>query len=255
MSSLIHTSFTFWLSFCHSNIIRHYFCDILPLLALSCSDTHVNKILIFALGSLEVAVSLSTIFFSYLFILVTIVRIRLAEGRRKVFSTCTSHLTANVLLYGTLIFMYLCSSSSSALEKEPLVYMFYMTMTPMLKPLIYSLRNREVILFMIFCVIYLKAFFLVLVSMVDCALQIPVYFFLRSLSFTDNELVCTDIFMIEVYSVTATVIVLMLPFGVIIVSYLRILITILKMFYAEGYHKAFCTCLSHLTVILLFFGA
>ncbi|XP_038599063.1 olfactory receptor 1019-like [Tachyglossus aculeatus] len=117
LCSLIHTSFTFRLSFCHFHIICHYFCDIPPLLALSCSDTCVNKILIFAVGSLEVAVSLSTIF-SYLFILVTILRIHSAEGRHKAFSTCTSHLTANVLLYGTLIFTYLCPSSSSALDQS-----------------------------------------------------------------------------------------------------------------------------------------
>ncbi|XP_007655501.1 olfactory receptor 1052-like [Ornithorhynchus anatinus] len=144
LSSLIHTSFTFQLSFCHSNIIDHYFCDIPPLLALSCSDTRINEILIFALGSLEAAVSLSTIFFSYLFILLTVLRICSAEGRRKTFSTCTSHLTAVVLLYGTLTFIYLRPSSTSVLDQEPAVSVFYTTVIPMLNPLIYSLRNREV---------------------------------------------------------------------------------------------------------------
>ncbi|XP_038621172.1 olfactory receptor 1052-like [Tachyglossus aculeatus] len=144
LSSLIHTSFTFQLSFCHSNIIHHYFCDIPPLLALSCSDTRINEILIFSLGSLELAVSLSTIFFSYLFILITILRIRSAEGRLKAFSTCTSHLTAIVLLYGTLIFMYLRPSSSSVLDQKPVMSVLYTMVIPMLNPLIYSLRNREV---------------------------------------------------------------------------------------------------------------
>ncbi|XP_015279629.1 PREDICTED: olfactory receptor 5AS1-like [Gekko japonicus] len=144
MSSLVHTCFTFHLSFCSSNVINHFFCDIPPLLALSCSNTHINEILLFALcGSIQMSTFL-VILVSYFCILCTILRIQSSEGRHKAFSTCTSHLTAVALFYGTLLFMYLRPSSSYALDTDKIISVFYTVVFPMVNPLIYSLRNKDV---------------------------------------------------------------------------------------------------------------
>uniref|UniRef100_UPI0025416BFE olfactory receptor 5AS1-like n=1 Tax=Euleptes europaea TaxID=460621 RepID=UPI0025416BFE len=143
MSSLVHTWFTFHLSFC-SSVINHFFCDIPPLLALSCSNTHINEILLFALcGSIQMSTFL-VIIVSYFCILCTILKIQSAEGRHKAFSTCTSHLTAVALFYGTLLFMYLRPSSSYALDTDKIISVFYTVVFPMVNPLIYSLRNKDV---------------------------------------------------------------------------------------------------------------
>ncbi|XP_006116497.2 olfactory receptor 8U3-like [Pelodiscus sinensis] len=144
LSSAIHTCLTFRLSFCGSNVISHFFCDIPPLLALSCSDTSLNEMLLFILGSVEAAISLLIILVSYLFILAAVLRLPSTTGRRKACSTCTSHLTVVTMLYGTLAFMYLRPSSSYALDQDKGVSVFYTVVIPMLNPLIYSLRNTEV---------------------------------------------------------------------------------------------------------------
>ncbi|XP_053110426.1 olfactory receptor 5AS1-like [Hemicordylus capensis] len=144
MSSLVHTCFTFHLSFCDSRVINHFFCDIPPLLALSCSSTHISEILLFALCGFIQTSTFVVVFFSYAFILCTILKIPSAKSRHKAFSTCTSHLTAVALFYGTLIFMYLRPSSSYALNTDKIISVFYTVVFPMLYPLIYSLRNKEV---------------------------------------------------------------------------------------------------------------
>ncbi|XP_053254932.1 olfactory receptor 5AS1-like [Podarcis raffonei] len=143
-SSFMHTYFTFRLSFCNSNVINHFFCDIPPLLALSCSNTHFNEILLFALCGFIQTSTFVFILISYACILCTILRIHSAEGRHKAFSTCTSHLTAVTLYYGTLLFTYLRPSSSYALDTDKIISVFYTVIFPMLNPLIYSLRNEEV---------------------------------------------------------------------------------------------------------------
>ena len=103
----VHTVATFSLSFCASNEIRHVFCDIPPLLAISCSDTHTNQLLLFYLvGSIEI-VTVLIVLISYGFILLAILRMHSAEGRRKVFSTCGSHLTGVSIFHGTILFMYM----------------------------------------------------------------------------------------------------------------------------------------------------
>ncbi|XP_044871212.1 olfactory receptor 1044-like [Mauremys mutica] len=144
VDSMIYTCFTFRLSFCSSNIINHFFCDIPPLLALSCSDTHINEIVMFVFTSCITVSSLVTVLLSYLYIISTILQIRSAEGRRKTFSTCSFHLTAVVLLFGALLFMYLRPSSSYSMDTDKVASVFYMLMIPMMNPLIYSLRNTEV---------------------------------------------------------------------------------------------------------------
>ncbi|CAM4571097.1 olfactory receptor 5G3-like [Caretta caretta] len=144
VDSMIHTCFTFRLSFCSSNIINHFSCDILPLLALSCSDTHINEIVMFALTSCITVSSFVTVLLSYIYIISTILQICCAEGQGKAFSTCTFHLTAVVLSFGTLFFMYLRPTSSYSMDTDKVASMFYTLVIPMLNPLIYSLRNTEV---------------------------------------------------------------------------------------------------------------
>ncbi|XP_044538620.1 olfactory receptor 1019-like [Gracilinanus agilis] len=144
INSLTVTSSISRLSFCRASMVKSFFCDIRPLLALSCSDTEVCNILVFAFGAFIQMSSLLVIVVSYTFIITAIMRIRLAEGKRKAFSTCASHLTAVSLFYGTLIFMYLRPASNSASNQDQVVSIFYTMVIPMLNPIIYSLRNQEV---------------------------------------------------------------------------------------------------------------
>ncbi|XP_016055900.1 PREDICTED: olfactory receptor 5T1-like [Miniopterus natalensis] len=140
----VHTAATFSLSFCASNEIRHVFCDIPPLLAISCSDTHTNQLLLFYfVGSIE-TVTILVVLVSYGFILLAILRVHSGDGRRKVFSTCGSHLAGVAIYHGTILFMYVRPSSSYALDHDMIVSLFYTVVIPMLNPVIYSLRNRDV---------------------------------------------------------------------------------------------------------------
>ncbi|XP_003460853.2 olfactory receptor 5AR1 [Cavia porcellus] len=143
VSLVVHTSLTFSLNYCGSNIINHFFCEIPPLLALSCSDTYISEILLFSLcGFIEFSTIL--IIISYVFILVTIIRMTSTEGQLKAFSTCGSHLTGVTLFYGTVMFMYLRPTSSYSLDQDKWASVFYTIIIPMLNPLIYSLRNKDV---------------------------------------------------------------------------------------------------------------
>ncbi|XP_004621793.2 olfactory receptor 5T3-like [Sorex araneus] len=144
LHAVIHTVATFSLSYCASNEIKHVFCDIPPLLAISCSDTHANQLLLFYLvGAVEV-VTILIVLISYAFILVAILRMRSAEGRRKVFSTCGSHLTGVSIYHGTILFTYVRPSSGNASVHDMVVSVFYTIVIPMLNPIIYSLRNKDV---------------------------------------------------------------------------------------------------------------
>ncbi|XP_007057277.2 olfactory receptor 1009 [Chelonia mydas] len=144
VDSMIHTFCIFRLSFCSSNIISHFFCDIPQLLALSCSDTHINEIVMFAFIGCILVSSFVTVLLSYFYIISTILQIRSAEGQRKAFSTCTFHLTAVVIFYGIQLFIYLRPISRYSMDMDKIVSVFYTLVIPMLNPLIYSLRNMEV---------------------------------------------------------------------------------------------------------------
>ncbi|XP_039390432.1 olfactory receptor 1009-like [Mauremys reevesii] len=144
LDTMIHTIFTLRLSFCSSNVINHFFCDFPPVLSLSCSDTHVNDILKFALIGCVVVSSIVIILLSYAYIIITILRIHSAEGRRKAFSTCISHLTAVAMFHGSLLFMYFRPTTNCSLDTDKIASVFYTVVIPMLNPLIYSLRNKEV---------------------------------------------------------------------------------------------------------------
>ncbi|XP_070347612.1 olfactory receptor 8D4-like [Equus asinus] len=132
------------LTFCGPNVIKHYFCDIVPLIKLSCSSTYIDEILIFVIGGFNMVATSLTIIISYAFVLSSILHIHSKEGRSKAFSTCSSHLTVVFIFYGSLMFTYLKPASSSSLTQEKVSSVFYTTVIPMLNPLIYSLRNKEV---------------------------------------------------------------------------------------------------------------
>ncbi|KAM8969524.1 olfactory receptor 5B12-like [Sarcophilus harrisii] len=140
----IVTANIFSLSFCRSNILEHFFCDITPLLLLSCSDIHITEVVVFIVGIFTAFSPLLIIFTSYLLIFITILKIHSAEGREKAFSTCASHLTAVSIFYGTSMFMYLQPSSNHSMGSDKIVSVFYTMVIPMLNPLVYSLRNKDV---------------------------------------------------------------------------------------------------------------
>ncbi|XP_012386031.1 olfactory receptor 8H1-like [Dasypus novemcinctus] len=142
--SLLNLLFMNSLHFCNSNVIYHFFCETIPILALSCTDTHHTEIMLFILGSLNVSVSLITILVSYVSILSTILKINSTSAKRKAFSTCASHLLGVTIYYGSTIFIYLKPRKSYSLGKDQVASVFYTMVIPMLNPLIYSLRNKEV---------------------------------------------------------------------------------------------------------------
>ena len=143
-NAAIHTGMTFKLSFCGSNKINHFYCDTPALLKLSCSDTHINGIVIMAFSSVTVIGCVMIILTSYLCILVAILRMPSLEGRHRAFSTCASHLMAVTIFFGTILFMYLRPKTSYSMEQDKIVSVFYTVVIPMLNPLIYSLKNKDV---------------------------------------------------------------------------------------------------------------
>ncbi|XP_038598266.1 olfactory receptor 1019-like [Tachyglossus aculeatus] len=143
VNAIAHTSVLFRLSFCGSNIINHFFCDIPPLHAISSSDTHMAASVHFVFATIIIVNTILAIFLSYAHIAAAILRIHSTEWRRKAFSTCASHLMAVSILCGTLIFMYICPISSLSAYQIKVMSMFYSLVIPMLNPLIYSLSNKE----------------------------------------------------------------------------------------------------------------
>ncbi|KAM9767668.1 putative olfactory receptor 5AK3 [Dama dama] len=144
LNASVNTSFTFSLNFCKSNKINHFFCDEPPILALSCSSIYLNIMLLTVFVGFNLTFTVSVVIFSYMFILISILKISSAAGRKKAFSTCASHLTAVTIFYGTLSYMYLHHRTIESQEQEKMASVFYGIMIPMLNPLIYSLRNHDV---------------------------------------------------------------------------------------------------------------
>uniref|UniRef100_A0A8C9UJT8 G-protein coupled receptors family 1 profile domain-containing protein n=1 Tax=Spermophilus dauricus TaxID=99837 RepID=A0A8C9UJT8_SPEDA len=142
--AMVHTSRMSMLSFCESHIVSHYFCDILPLLTLSCSSIHINKILLFIIGGINTLGPTLAILISYVFILSSILHIRSTEGRAKAFGTYSSHLMAVGIFFVSITFMYLKPPSSNTMDQEKVSSVFYTAVIPMLNPLTYSLRNKDV---------------------------------------------------------------------------------------------------------------
>ena len=130
-------------SFCASHAIPHFFCDLLPLLKLACSDTHIFQLMMFAEAALSGMVPLTCVLVSYAHIIHTILRIPSAGGKHKVFSTCGSHLTVVTLFYGTLFLVYFQPSSSYSADTGMATSAVNTMVSPMLNPFIYSLRNSN----------------------------------------------------------------------------------------------------------------
>uniref|UniRef100_A0A8C8YRE6 Olfactory receptor n=1 Tax=Prolemur simus TaxID=1328070 RepID=A0A8C8YRE6_PROSS len=144
LSSLIATCSIYQHDFCGPNMINHFFCDLPPVLALSCSDTFTSQVVTFVVGVLVGVASVFVILISYGYIVAAVLKISSAEGRTKAFSTCASHLTAVTLFYGSGLFMYMRPSSSYSLNRDKVVSIFYAVVIPMVNPIIYSLRNKEI---------------------------------------------------------------------------------------------------------------
>ncbi|XP_032067984.1 olfactory receptor 1009-like [Thamnophis elegans] len=143
-NSVLQTACIFRLSYCGCNILKHFFCDIPKLLQLSCSESHLSESLsVFASGIVAMT-SVSVIIISYLCILSAILKINSMKGKRKAFSTCASHLTSVALLYGTGTFTYIHPNLKSGQDTDMVISIMYTLIIPMLNPLIYSLRNKEV---------------------------------------------------------------------------------------------------------------
>ena len=142
--AMAHTGCMLRLTFCDANTINHYFCDILPLLELSCTSTDISELEVFIVGGINIIVPSLTIFVSYGLILSNILHISSTEGRSKAFSTCSSHIIAVSLFFGSGAFMYLKPPSAVSMDEGKISSVFYTNMIPMINPLIYSLRNKDV---------------------------------------------------------------------------------------------------------------
>nr|XP_020010029.1 olfactory receptor 5B3-like [Castor canadensis] len=144
LNASIYTGNTFSLSFCKSNVVPHFFCDVLAVMVLSCSDGHANELVLICVASFNIFFALLVILISYLIIFITILKMHSAAGLHKAVSTCASHFTAVSIFYGTVIFMYLQPSSSHSMDTDKIASVFYTMIIPMLNPVVYSLRNKDV---------------------------------------------------------------------------------------------------------------
>ncbi|XP_039079419.1 olfactory receptor 8I2 [Hyaena hyaena] len=142
-NSLISVCVISSLAFCESSV-NHFFCDTTALLALSCADAFSTEMVIFVLAGITLLSSLLIITLTYIAIISAILRIQSAAGRQKAFSTCASHLMGVTVFYGSLIFTYLQPDNTSSLTQAQVASVFYTIVIPMLNPLIYSLRNKDV---------------------------------------------------------------------------------------------------------------
>ncbi|XP_063802639.1 olfactory receptor 12D1-like [Pseudophryne corroboree] len=143
-TSLVHAVMTSQLPFCNIKRVKHFFCDVKPVIKLACKDIHVNEL---TLTIVTGFLSTSTFFLttlSYVYIITHLLKIRSSKGRSKAFSTCSSHLTIVILFYGTAMCTYLGPASENSIEKDRVAAILFTVITPTLNPLIYTLRNKEV---------------------------------------------------------------------------------------------------------------
>ncbi|XP_037696185.1 olfactory receptor 2D3-like [Choloepus didactylus] len=144
VGSLVDTTFTFSLPYQGKNLINHYFCEPPALLKLASAETYNAEMAVIVMGVVILLAPVSLILVSYGNIISTVIRMQAGEGRLKVFSTCGSHLTVVVLFYGSGIFAYMRPNSKIMNERDKMISVFYSAVTPMLNPIIYSLRNKDV---------------------------------------------------------------------------------------------------------------
>ncbi|XP_006894081.1 PREDICTED: olfactory receptor 2C3-like [Elephantulus edwardii] len=144
ITSLVGSTLTILLPLCGNNHIDHFFCEMPLILQLACVDTSLNEIEMYLASFIVVVLPLGLILVSYGHIARAVLKIRSAEGRRKAFNTCSSHVAVVSLFYGSIIFMYLQPAKSNSHEQGKFIALFYTVVTPMLNPLIYTLRNKDV---------------------------------------------------------------------------------------------------------------
>ncbi|XP_063158317.1 olfactory receptor 13G1-like [Candoia aspera] len=143
IDSVVHAGLVMQLSFCNSNIINHFFCDLPALLYLSCSDTSLNESMEFTAAMIFGFVCCGLTLTSYFLIIRAICRIRSTEGKKKAFSTCSSHFIVVSIFYSSSIYIYIRPSSDYSLDQDKLISLLYTVVTPVVNPVIYSLRNKE----------------------------------------------------------------------------------------------------------------
>ncbi|XP_075815433.1 olfactory receptor 2G3-like [Microtus pennsylvanicus] len=144
LSSMVINVLTLSLPYCGPNVLNHFFCEVPSVLRLACTDTSLTELVVFVFSIIIVFIPFLLIIVSYARILLSVLRMRSASGRHKALSTCASHLTVVTLFYGTAIFMYMRPQSKSSRAGGKVIAVFYTVVTPMLNPLIYSLRNQDV---------------------------------------------------------------------------------------------------------------
>ncbi|CAO2631229.1 Olfactory receptor 2L13 [Lemmus lemmus] len=145
INSLAHTVYALHIPYCHSRSkIPHFFCDVPALLTLSCSDTLTFEKMIFFCCVIMLIFPVTIIIASYTRVILAVIRMSSAESRHKAFATCSSHLVVVGMYYGAAMFIYMRPSSGRSPNQDKMVSAFYTILTPLLNPLIYSLRNREV---------------------------------------------------------------------------------------------------------------
>ncbi|XP_001378470.3 olfactory receptor 13A1-like [Monodelphis domestica] len=144
INTTIHTIITVRLSFCGPNAIDHFFCEIPPLLPLSCSSTYINNIMTFVSDMFFAIINFLFILLSYGFIISSILKIQTTEGKKKAFSTCSSHLIVVTMYYCTIIYIYILPALGQSLKEGKIASVFYAIVSPAVNPLIYSLRNKDV---------------------------------------------------------------------------------------------------------------
>lgn len=143
-NAIVHTGNTFRLHFCGDNTINHFFCDVPPLLKMACDDTKVYEIILSTVVGCNMLATTALILISYMAILVAILCIRSVIGQRKAFSTCSAHLISVSLFYGSILFIYVQSSSQHTSDWDKITALFYTVVNPLVNPIIYSLRNKDV---------------------------------------------------------------------------------------------------------------
>ncbi|XP_053546980.1 olfactory receptor 5V1-like [Bombina bombina] len=144
LNAAIHTVMTAQLSFCGIRHVNHFFCDVPPLLKVSCTDTHTNQLSLYVVNVFMGIITFTFVIITYVHIISTILKICSAVGRRKAFSTCSSHLTVVTVFYITGNFNYIGPAPGESFDMEQLSSVLYSIMTPMLNPVIYCLRNKDV---------------------------------------------------------------------------------------------------------------
>ncbi|KAM4038504.1 putative olfactory receptor 2B8 [Anomaloglossus baeobatrachus] len=144
INSIINSVYTLQLPFCGPNVVNHFFCEVPTLMELACTDTSLHRTVLFFCAIVVAVLPFFVIFFTYVDIISSIMKIRTTKGRRKAVSTCASHVIVFGLFYGTIFFMYLRPGTIHVSNQDKMATLFYSIITPMLNPLIYTLRNKDV---------------------------------------------------------------------------------------------------------------